>query len=209
MLYLPPHYAHHGVALNPCLTFSVGFRAPSQLQLLDAFSHTLQEQDIAEQLYADGDTNAASSTTEIDDSAIKRFQNLLLKTITENADLMVLAVGRLVTETKSTLQELADEFIADKPSLAELDRRFNNGEYLQRNGYLRFAWHNDTATAYLFVAGEAYSVELAAVETLSGLTTQSQIDQKDWQLLRKYPVLADVFCELIAEGAFYWPEDFI
>ena len=130
MLYLPPHYAHHGVALNPCLTFSVGFRAPSQLQLLDAFSHTLQEQDIAEQLYADGDTNAASSTTEIDDSAIKRFQNLLLKTITENADLMVLAVGRLVTETKSTLQELADEFIADKPSLAELDRRFNNGEYL-------------------------------------------------------------------------------
>ncbi|HAO23591.1 MAG TPA: cupin domain-containing protein, partial [Methylophaga sp.] len=57
MLYLPPHYAHHGVALNPCLTFSVGFRAPSQLQLLDAFSHTLQEQDIAERLYADADIN--------------------------------------------------------------------------------------------------------------------------------------------------------
>ncbi|AUZ84162.1 cupin domain-containing protein [Methylophaga nitratireducenticrescens] len=208
MLYLPPHYAHHGVALNPCLTFSVGFRAPSQLQLLDAFSHTLQEQDIAEQLYADADTNAASSTTEIDDSAIKRFQNLLLKTINENSDLMVLAVGRLVTETKSTLQELADEFIADKPTLAELDRRFNNGEYLQRNEYLRFAWHNDTATAYLFVAGEAYSVELAAVETLSWLTTKSQLDHTDWQQLSKYAVLADVFCELIAEGAFYWPEDF-
>ena len=209
MLYLPPHYAHHGVALNPCLTFSVGFRAPSQLQLLDVFSHTLQEQDIAEQLYADADISTVSSSTEIDDSAVKRFQNLLLKTINENSGFMALAAGRLVTETKSTLQELADEFITDKPTLVELDGRFNNGEYLQRNGYLRFAWHNDAATAYLFVAGEAYFVELAAGETLSWLTTKSQLDQKDWQQLRKYPALADVCCELVAEGAFYWPEDFI
>ncbi len=29
MLYLPPGFAHHGVALSPCLTYSVGFRAPS------------------------------------------------------------------------------------------------------------------------------------------------------------------------------------
>ncbi|WP_439503688.1 cupin domain-containing protein [Methylophaga sp.] len=209
MLYLPPHYAHHGVALNPCLTFSVGFRAPSQLQLLDAFSHTLQEQDIAEQLYADADISTVSSSTEIDDSAVKRFQNLLLKTINENSGFMALAAGRLVTETKSTLQELADEFITDKPTLVELDGRFNNGEYLQRNGYLRFAWHNDAATAYLFVAGEAYFVELAAAETLSWLTTKSQLDHKDWQQLRKFPALADVCCELVAEGAFYWPKDFI
>lgn len=209
MLYLPPHYAHHGVALNLCLTFSVGFRAPSQLQLLDAFSHTLQEQDIAEQLYADADISTVSSSTEIDDSAVKRFQDLLLKTINENSGFMALAAGRLVTETKSTLQELADEFITDKPTLVELDGRFNNGEYLQRNGYLRFAWHNDAATAYLFVAGEAYFVELAAAETLSWLTTKSQLDHKDWQQLRKFPALADVCCELVAEGAFYWPKDFI
>jgi len=29
MLYLPPGFAHHGVAVTPCLTYSVGFRAPS------------------------------------------------------------------------------------------------------------------------------------------------------------------------------------
>jgi 50S ribosomal protein L16 3-hydroxylase len=28
MLYLPPGVAHHGVAVTPCLTYSVGFRAP-------------------------------------------------------------------------------------------------------------------------------------------------------------------------------------
>lgn len=209
MLYLPPHYAHHGVALNPCLTFSVGFRAPSQLQLLDAFSHTLQEQDIAERLYADADINVTFSATEIDANAIQRFQKLLLDTINENTGLMSLAVGRLVTETKSTLEVLADEFITDKPKLDELEKRFNNGEYLQRNVYIRFAWHKDSAKAYLFVAGEAYCVELAAAEHLSWFTTKAQLNHQDWQCLRKYPVLADVCCELIAEGAFYWPEEFV
>ncbi|MEP7157499.1 MAG: cupin domain-containing protein, partial [Betaproteobacteria bacterium] len=33
MLYLPPGYAHHGVAETECLTWSVGFRAPSQQEM--------------------------------------------------------------------------------------------------------------------------------------------------------------------------------
>ncbi|MCL5974387.1 MAG: cupin domain-containing protein [Gammaproteobacteria bacterium] len=208
MLYLPPHFAHHGVALNPCLTFSIGFRAPSQLQLLDAFSHTLLEQDVAEQLYADADVDVTHSATEIDASAIQRFQNLLLETITDNEGLIALAVGRLVTETKSTLQDLAEGFVTDKPSLVELDERFHAGEYLQRNDYLRFAWHKDSAGAYLFVAGEAYIAELAAAEHLQWLTTKAHIHQTDWQSIRNFPKLMDICCELIAEGAWYWPADF-
>ena len=34
MLYLPPGVAHHGVALEDCLTYSIGFRAPSGRELL-------------------------------------------------------------------------------------------------------------------------------------------------------------------------------
>ena len=29
ILYLPPGYAHHGVALERCMTYSIGFRAPT------------------------------------------------------------------------------------------------------------------------------------------------------------------------------------
>jgi len=208
MLYLPPHFAHHGVALNPCLTFSAGFRAPSQFQLLDAFIHTLQEQDIAEQLYADADVTEVASATEIDVSTLQRFQTLLLETINENTNLIPLAVGRLVTETKSTLQDLAEEFVTDKATLVELDERFYAGEYLQRNDYLRFAWHKHSAAAYLFVAGEAYCVELAAAEHLPWLTTKAQVQHADWQSIRSFPMLMETCRELIAEGAWYWPEDF-
>jgi 50S ribosomal protein L16 3-hydroxylase len=33
MLYLPPRYAHDGIAEGECQTYSVGFRAPRQGQL--------------------------------------------------------------------------------------------------------------------------------------------------------------------------------
>ncbi|GIX30782.1 MAG: hypothetical protein KatS3mg124_1254 [Porticoccaceae bacterium] len=35
VLYLPPGVAHEGVALDPCITLSVGFRAPTAGELLD------------------------------------------------------------------------------------------------------------------------------------------------------------------------------
>ena len=37
MLYLPPHIAHHGVAETECLTWSIGFRAPSDEELTRGF----------------------------------------------------------------------------------------------------------------------------------------------------------------------------
>ena len=44
MLYLPPRYSHHGVALGPCTTFSIGFRAPSIAELLDDLTTELFSQ---------------------------------------------------------------------------------------------------------------------------------------------------------------------
>lgn len=206
MLYLPPDFAHHGVALNDCMTFSIGFRAPSQLQLLDAFIHTLTEQQLAEQLYADSDVSRLEVASELDGEAVQRFQDLLLRSINDNISLLPLTVGRLVTETKPTLQVLAEEFLTDKPALAEIDSHFERGEYLQRNDYLRFAWHQTAQESYLFAAGEAYKVELAAAKYLPMLTSNRLLKKADWQQLRQYPLLADVCCELVAEGAWYWAE---
>jgi 50S ribosomal protein L16 3-hydroxylase len=33
MLYLPPRYAHDGVAVGECMTYSIGFRSPSKAEL--------------------------------------------------------------------------------------------------------------------------------------------------------------------------------
>ena len=43
MLYLPPGVAHHGVAETECLTWSIGFRAPSDGELVAGFLDYLRE----------------------------------------------------------------------------------------------------------------------------------------------------------------------
>jgi 50S ribosomal protein L16 3-hydroxylase len=43
VLYLPPRYAHEGVALTECITCSIGFRAPSRQELVTSFLQWLPE----------------------------------------------------------------------------------------------------------------------------------------------------------------------
>ncbi|WAL84437.1 cupin domain-containing protein [Pandoraea sp. XJJ-1] len=43
MLYLPPGYAHDGVAQGECMTYSIGFRAPLEQEMLQNFLYYLAE----------------------------------------------------------------------------------------------------------------------------------------------------------------------
>src|SRR5882672_8323909 len=43
MLYLPPGFAHDGVAVDACYTYSIGFRAPSHRELVSQFLIFLEE----------------------------------------------------------------------------------------------------------------------------------------------------------------------
>lgn len=43
MLYLPPHYAHDGIAIGECTTLSIGFRAPTAAELLSSVFQQLAE----------------------------------------------------------------------------------------------------------------------------------------------------------------------
>jgi len=53
LLYLPPGWGHDGVALDPCLTYSVGFRAPAGAELAAAFLDHLHERGLPDASYRD------------------------------------------------------------------------------------------------------------------------------------------------------------
>ncbi len=53
MLYLPPGIAHEGVAVGECLTYSIGFRAPTYQQLLEPWFAEYSEQAVLRGRYAD------------------------------------------------------------------------------------------------------------------------------------------------------------
>ncbi len=53
MLYVPPGWGHDGVALDACLTYSIGFRAPRGAELAAAFLDHLHERGLPDAVYRD------------------------------------------------------------------------------------------------------------------------------------------------------------
>ncbi|MGH8766023.1 MAG: cupin domain-containing protein, partial [Burkholderiales bacterium] len=53
LLYLPPGWGHDGVAMDPCFTYSVGFRAPGGTELAAAFLDHLHERGLPDAAYRD------------------------------------------------------------------------------------------------------------------------------------------------------------
>jgi 50S ribosomal protein L16 3-hydroxylase len=53
LLYLPPGWGHDGVALDPCFTCSVGFRAPRGAELAAGFLDYLHERGLPDAAYRD------------------------------------------------------------------------------------------------------------------------------------------------------------
>lgn len=77
MLYLPPRYAHYGVALNDCLTYSIGFRAPSAQELGTQFLSHLQERLDLPGMYADPDLHSQAHAAEISAGMVDKAAALI------------------------------------------------------------------------------------------------------------------------------------
>lgn len=200
MLYLPPHFAHHGVALNDCMTFSIGFRAPTQSELLSAFMHSLAEKEAGQQRYYDLDLQVCDDDKYIDKAALQRFKQSLITCIEQSDDVVLDAVGRLVTETKPSLELLADELISDQDT-ATLSTYFAEGNQLQRNVYMRAAWAENDDGVQLFVAGESYQANKAAKVVMPLLTGSEPIQAMHWQQIQAANATV-LLQNLIEEG--YW-----
>ncbi len=71
MLYLPPGWAHDGVALEPCFTYSIGFRAPSRGEIAREFLAYLQERVTLDGLYADRGARPARHAAAIPEKMVR------------------------------------------------------------------------------------------------------------------------------------------
>jgi len=82
-LYLPPRYAHHGVSEHAdCVTYSVGFRAPSRAELLRGLAAHVARRLPEDDMYTDADL-ALQEPGHIDEAAVGRVRAMLRETLEE------------------------------------------------------------------------------------------------------------------------------
>jgi 50S ribosomal protein L16 3-hydroxylase len=99
MLYLPPEWAHDGVAQGECMTLSVGFRTPPAQELADQFLTFLQDRLCLNGRYADPGLKRQAHPAEIGAAMIDQVA-AMLDGIQWNRALIGEFLGASLTEPK-------------------------------------------------------------------------------------------------------------
>ena len=100
MLYLPPQWAHDGIAVGECTTCSVGFRADSAQELATAFLDFLRDRLALDGRYADPDLVATHAPAHIDRSMRRRVAAMLAD-VRWDAELVDEFLGTRLSEPKA------------------------------------------------------------------------------------------------------------
>lgn len=157
MLYLPPGIPHHGVALSDCMTWSIGFRAPLQRDMLSAVSDALIERIPATLRYSDPELGAQANPGEISAQALHSMTQQIHQAMSVDDMSLHRILGQWLTERNLNLAAM----FADNPALdvAELRDMLIQGAVLQRVPAVRIAFIQEPHEVLLFIDGECVQVD--------------------------------------------------
>ncbi|WP_420590845.1 cupin domain-containing protein [Bacterioplanoides sp.] len=167
MLYLPPQLAHHGVAKGECMTYSIGFRAPSQVELAQATLDEILVSASEDIRYQDPDLSLQKHSGEIDSSAAERLRNTLKAALTDDTACQRI-LGKLMTEAK--YPEHHPETI-DELSWTDAEQELNSCSQLRKSEFSRFAFSHNGNVIEFFYQGQYLTLgtqELPLIEQLCG-----------------------------------------
>jgi 50S ribosomal protein L16 3-hydroxylase len=160
MLYLPPCLAHCGTAEDDCMTYSVGFRAPSAAEVLTHFTDFLGQFLPDEERYSDADIQPSEDPNQIQRDALERLKTLLNEHMSDERLLMTW-FGQFMTEPKYP-ELVAGIEIEEEDFLGALE----DGAILIRNPSARMAWSEVGEDLVLFASGQSRLVSARLCQLL-------------------------------------------
>jgi 50S ribosomal protein L16 3-hydroxylase len=167
MLYLPPHYAHDGVAEGECMTYSIGFRSPSYQELGEAFLQFMADSIDLPGRYADPGLEAARNPAEIPRDMLATIAEELNKVRFTEEDITIF-LGEHLSEPKHNV-------FFTGPAKPLTMGRF--GEALARRGV---ALSRKTLMLYrgkhVFINGESFAVGRADKAVLDTLANTRRLE---------------------------------
>jgi len=190
MLYLPPGVAHHGVALDTCMTWSIGLRAPSQADLLQALGEWLAETQAEGDRYSDQPASKLPRPGEISPKDVQGLLELMRQALGDER-LPNAFLGSFISRYRLAHQPAAP---AEPISPGEVFSELANGRRLMRNPWTRLAWVETQGKARLFAAGDEFVCSIGTAQALS--STPPLLPEQNAPNL-------DLISRLINSGHFY------
>jgi 50S ribosomal protein L16 3-hydroxylase len=202
LLYLPPNVAHFGVALDEALTFSIGFRAPDQRELMLAFCDELSSRAEVDRRFVDPGRPRAQSPLTLSEADLAQFRTLLRSGLEVSDSELDRFTGRYLTRPKPNLQPEVEQGGQSSPALVQ--SRLEGGGKLVRPLESRYAILPDNASLTLFADGETYALSSEHLVWLERLATGTALERT---ILHSHPGALPHLVELLSRGSLEWQED--
>ena len=181
MLYLPPGVAHEGTALGECITYSIGFRAPTHQELLEPFLADFSAHAQVAGLYADPGQPATCHPGALPAAMIGRLHSAIASRRPRPAD-----TARFLL---AYLSEPKAQVIFDRPG-----RPMSAAAFAARARHLGVALDRRTRLLYrgrsIGINGEVVAIDRAAapaIRRLADLRALSPDALSDAVLEQLYP----------------------
>lgn len=199
MLYLPPRLAHWGIAQTECMTWSVGFRAPSTAEVVTHYADFVARFLPDEQRYGDANMSPVSNPNYIRPEDIQRLRKLISEQLDDDRMLLTW-FGQHMTEPR-----YPELLVGAELSLDELSQALENGAVFTRNPTARLAWSHiqlDAEPAVVFfVSGNSRILSehlVPLLDVLCGADAMYIDNLKPWL---NDAEAATLLCELIKQGS--------
>ncbi len=202
MLYLPPGFAHHGVAVTACLTYSIGFRAPGFGELWKAFaSHGVlehgQQGAQAARLLVDPPLAPAANPGAIPPALLARVRDAV-RSIDASDD----AIDRFFASFATRLapsHELTPPRKA--PSAEAVMTRLQRGDRVARSEEGRWAYLPGARGALLlYVAGLELEVAARAADLARALCAARRFDGRELAAFARNAAARALIVRLVGLG---------
>ena len=166
VLYLPPRYAHEGVALTECITYSIGFRAPDAQELGRRFLDFLQDRLALEGRYADPGLAPARNPGRIPAALLDWSTRKLARLRWSQRDVAEF-IGVTLSEPKSTV-------VFERPT-PQLSPTAFAREIARRGVELALSSRMLYRDRDIFINGERFKAGAAAARTLASLADAREL----------------------------------
>jgi 50S ribosomal protein L16 3-hydroxylase len=202
ILYLPPKWGHHGVALDDeCMTYSIGYRTYRGQELWDSFGDHLSEMAAFRQLYQDPTWPVELNPGEVTDHAVDQAQ-ALLSTILQDKALLKAWFGRFATQLdQGAAQQLPEPLSeVETAEFSEFVDALSACEGMEKDPVCRFAYADNVTSdcmpqgeALLYINGAIWDKQGATDAFVHVLCNQSWLAPEQLQEEANHALLYDLW----------------
>lgn len=204
VLYLPPGIPHHGIAENDCMTYSIGFRAPTRADLVAGVCDRISLRTDAT-FYADPDIQPQANPARLDTRTRHQLREWVRSALLEDDSTLDQLIGETLTERPIDHAAFYPGY--DGEEIEQLINNLADIELIRRTPASRWLLLENEQGFVLCIDGQSQAVAQPATALVETLTSRVRYTGAELAALNTNESTRNLLLELLSHGLLMIDED--